>query len=109
MLAERNFPELGIKVIAHKDLDNGKAYRSIEVKGLAIRKNNPIVAMLAHQYSKSLSKVYTNIDEFIDTIEEGETQALLIPDIQYGDATVISKFESVCSFIEKSVEKSSVA
>ena len=101
MLAERIFNEIGLKVIAHKDTDNGKAYRSIELLGLGIKANNPIVQQLIKHYSKSIAKAYLNPSEFSEALEEGGVRVLLIPDIQYGDATVLNKFESVCSFIEK--------
>lgn len=101
MLAERTFDELGLKVIAHKDTDNGKAYRSIELLGLGVKASDPIVQQLAKHYSKSVAKIYFNLSEFGEALELGKSQVLLIPDIQYGDATVLNKFESVCAFIEK--------
>lgn len=101
MLAERIFDELGLKVIAHKDIDNSKTYRSIELLGLGIKANDPIIQQLIKHYSKSVAKIYSNLSEFGEALEEGKVQVLLIPNIQYGDATVLNKFESVCSFIEK--------
>jgi hypothetical protein len=109
MLAQRDFSELGIRVIAHKDYENGKAYRSIELLGIGVKSDDEVVAHLANRYAKSLSKVYISVEDFANSLAQGKVQVLLIPDIQYGDATVLQKFEAVCAFLDKAQKKVNAA
>ena len=101
MLAERVFENLGLKVIAHKDMDTGKAYRTVELLGLN-NINSQVIKSLVSMYGRSLSKIYgEDLNDFTQTLNEGKIQVILIPDIQMGDSALMKRFEAVCTFLEK--------